>query len=125
MAVFEHLEKDLAADVVGIVAREHELPAAERAVELHLQKVLFQEAVAQFGKGFKQISHALKVNLHHFQLAPFLEQVLREHAHAGTHFENGQTGRGIYRVGDGLRCGEVFKKVLSEKFFRAYRLHLI
>jgi len=39
VAVVEHLEEDLRRDVVGVVAREHELAAAEELAEVHAEEV--------------------------------------------------------------------------------------
>ena len=44
VAVVEHLEEDLRRDVVGVVAREHELAAAEELAEVHAEEVAGDES---------------------------------------------------------------------------------
>ena len=69
---------------------------------------------------FAQISHTFKVDFGHFERSLLSQEVLCEHAHARPDFENGQVGTSVYGVGNGACHTQIFQKVLSKEFFRAY-----
>ena len=121
--IFEHLEKDLARNVVGIIAREYKLLSVEDMLEVHFQKVVFDDLLFELGEVLAEIVHTLKIDFGHLHLAPLRQEKLGEHSHARSHFENRQVGTGIDRVGNGSRHTEIFQKVLAEELFRTYGLH--
>ena len=68
IAVFEHLEEDLARDVVGIIAREHKLTSVENVFEVHLQEIIFDDLLLKLGEVLPKILHTFEVDFHHLHL---------------------------------------------------------
>ena len=124
VAIVEHFEKNLARDVVRIITRKHERASVEHMFEVHFQEVVLNDALSfELRISLSEVSHTLKINLCHFHLTLFRQEVLCEHTHTRSHFQNGKFGTSIYRVGDGTCHIQIFQKVLSKEFFRAYGFH--
>ena len=113
--VFQHLEEYLAGDVVGIVPGQHERLSVEQAFEVHLQEVVLDDVVLQFRIVVAQVGHRLVVHLHHLERAFLLQQELRQHAHARSHFQDGEAGTGVHGVGYVLRHLQVFQEMLAQE----------
>ena len=133
VAVVEHLEEYLRGDVVGVVAGEHELPSAEKVVQVHAQEVAGeQEPLSlprlcmdgrELRKVFSEVGDGLAVDLDGCHLARLWQQELREHTHARPNFEHGNVRTGIDGVGDAAGYREVGQEVLTEVLLRLYLLH--
>ena len=121
--VVQHLEEYLTADIVGIVARQHKGAPLEQLVEAHAQEVVLDDVPLQCGEVLVQIGHRLAVYLHHLQLARLRDEKLGHHTHAGSHFEDGQVGAGIHRVGNVAGDGEVGQEMLTQGFLWLYVSH--
>jgi hypothetical protein len=115
--VIYHLEEYLGRNVVGVVARQDKLAAAEKAGEIHAEEVLADDIVAQTGEMLVEIDDRLAVYLNHADLARLLHEILCEHSHAGADLQNGQVGTGVHRVGDAASYVEIGQKVLAEILF--------
>ncbi len=96
--VVQHLKEDLAGDIIGIVAGEHEGLPAEDAVQVHLQEIVLDDIVLQLRPRAAQVGHGLEVQLHDFQRTGLAHQVLRHHSHAGSYLQHRQVRTGIYGV---------------------------
>ena len=92
-------------------------------LEVHFQKVVFDDLFFELGEVLAEIVHTLEIDFGHLHLAPLRQEELGEHPHARSHFENRQVRTGIDRVGNGTRHTEIFQKVLAEELFRTYGLH--
>ena len=72
---------------------------------------------------FMEVGHGVEVDFDHFEGALFGDDVLGEHAHAGTHFEDGDVGAGINGVCNPLCYTEVGEEMLTQEFLRFYAVH--
>ena len=66
---------------------------------------------------------AFVVDFDGFEFALFLGEKLREDAHSGTDFEDGNVGTNIDGVGDAVGDVEVAKEVLTEIFLGFHQFH--
>ena len=66
---------------------------------------------------------AFVVDFDGFEFALFLGEKLREDAHSGTDFEDGNVGANIDGVGDAAGDVEVAEKVLTEIFLGFHQFH--
>ena len=142
VAVVEHLEEDLRRDVVGVVAREHELAAAEELAEVHAEEVAgdesptltllsepyprplpSREGSGECGEVLAEVGDGLAVDFYGADGARLREQELREDAHAGAYLEYGNVGARIDGVGDAAGYRQVGQEVLTKVFLRFYLLH--
>ena len=146
VAVVEHLEEDLRRDVVGVVAREHKLAAAEELAEVHAEEVagdesptltlpsregrepyprpfVRREGCGECGEVLAEVGDGLAVDFYGADGARLREQELREDAHAGAYLEYGNVGARIDGVGDAAGYRQVGQEVLTKVFLRFYLLH--
>ena len=121
--VIEHLEEDLAGDVVWVVASQDEWRALESPFEMHLQEVVFDDVVFEVWIVFAEIFHAFVVYLDHFDQSRLLNKVLSHHSHAWSDFQDGQFRAGIDCVGNARSYAQIGQKVLSEELFWLYSSH--
>lgn len=60
-----------------------------------------------------EVGHRIKINLDHFEGTLLGDDVLSQHTHARTHFEDGNVGASINGVCYSLRYTEVGKEMLT------------
>ena len=121
--VVEHLEENLAGDIIGVVARKYERRSSEGALQVHLQEIVLNDAVLQFGIRATEVLHTFVVNLHNLHLPRLLHQELRHHTHARPYFQYGQVRACVYGVGNVAGYAQVGQKVLSQELFRLNGSH--
>ena len=85
---FQHLEENLAANVVGEIADDgHVLLAV--LTEVGAKEVAFNEPIAEHGKMLLQVGDGLLVDLDDMELVQDIpHQELRQHARAGAHLDD-------------------------------------
>ena len=87
------------------------------------QLVCNKDIVAEFRKAFVKISHRLCVYLNNLRQARFLHQILCQHTHSRSNFQDRQLRTGIDRVGYAFGYREVSKEVLTEILLGANLFH--
>ena len=123
--VVKHLEEDLRGDIVGIVAREHKRLTIKYFREIHAQKILSEDIVAQLRKLLVEVSHALGVDLHSFHLPRLFHEILRQHAHSRSYLEHGNIGTRVYRISNALGDIEIRKEMLAKVLLRSNLFHVV
>ena len=120
VAVFQHFEKNLTTDVVGVVSRQQEGFPVERVFQVHFQKVVFNEIRFQLRELLSQVGDALKVQFDDLERTLFFQEKLSHDSHARSDLKNRQFGVTVHRVGNRFCRSKVRQKVLTQKFFRTY-----
>ena len=119
LTVGKELEEYLATDVVGIVTRQDEGTPGENFRQGKAEEIALDNGAVELRKVLAQVGHALAVHFDHFQHTPLRSQILREHAHARPHFEQGKARAGVDGVGDGTGGWLVGQEVLAERLLGA------
>ena len=117
------MEEYLRRYVVGIVADDAHLAAAEDCAEVEPEEVGVEQAPARVELGIvaAQVFDGLAVDLCHLEVVAVGNEIFGEHAHAGSDLEHGQCAGGRYGVGYAACYRLVGQEVLAEGLLGAHK----